>query len=690
VNWVLLGQRLLDGLSNGSLYGSLALALTLVFRCTGRVNIAQGEFATFGTYLSLVLASPASPALAGTVFVTTWVPGTPWPRWLAIPAAMAGSALVAVVVERFLVRRLPEFDERAALSLGVALLLLLNAGTTQLFGGGTRAYRSPFPNDPSDQWLLAGVRLRYTNVGTWATLVVVLGLLHLFLLRSRFGLAFRAVSSDRVNSALCGVRVSRTLAGAWALAAALGTLVGCLAANRLVLSPMMMTRLLVYALVAATIGGLASPGGALVGGIIVGVGQSLLGGYVPGVDGVLAFPLLVVAMIVMLYVRPGGLFGSSGMRAQRLDTLGAAAATARPDETGRPARFTIRRSGLPWRSARAVTAVVVLVGAVVPAFTLPYLEARMMTELVATTVALWGLGFLVGDAGRISLAHATFMGVGGYTVAIAFGRYDIPPFAGTALAAVVGFVAGWLLSVPAVRIRGQYLAVVTFAIAVIFPALLNRFKWFTGGEFGPPPTRVPRAPSWLHLPAERTFAWLHLVSVAVAILLGWTLRNLRTSGFGRAVRAGAQHEAGAVSVGVDIGRVHALTFAFTTALAAVGGALVAVQTQAVSASRYDVMRSLALYGMVAIFGAGSLLSAVLAAVAFLGTPYLILELDLPIGGRGIPPDGPGGGAYLVWGVALVLATLLAPRGLLPSLRRWGGRLVQVADPDDRPGAPRSD
>jgi ABC-type branched-subunit amino acid transport system permease subunit len=105
----------------------------------------------------------------------------------------------------------------------------------------------------------------------------------------------------------------------------------------------------------------------------------------------------------------------------------------------------------------------------------------------------------------------------------------------------------------------------------------------------------------------------------------------------------------------------------------------------VSASRYDVMRSLALYGMVAIFGAGSLLSAVLAAVAFLGTPYLILELDLPIGGRGIPPDGPGGGAYLIWGVALVLATLLAPRGLLPSLRRWGGRVVRVADPADRPG-----
>ncbi len=676
---LLFGQRLIDGLSNGALYGSLALAITLVFRSNGRVNLAQGELATVGTYLSLVLATPASAAVAGTAFAARWLPGTPWPRWLAIPVAMVVSAGVAALLERYVLRRAPERDERAALSLAVGLLLLLNAGATQIFGSGGKAYKSPFPNAPEDQWHLLGVRLRYTTVGTWLTLIVVLGLLHLFLLRSRFGLAFRAVSSSRTNSALCGIRVGRTLSGAWALAAALGTLVGCLAANRLVLSPSMMTKLLVFSLVAATIGGLSSPGGALVGGVIVGVGQSLVGGYVPLVDGVLAFPLLVLAMVVMLYVRPGGLFGSAGMRAQRTDTDHAAVSDASAGDLEMASRWVLVRHSRPWWLARVVLGATALLLAVVPVFVLPFVEARMMTEVVATTIALWGLGFLVGDGGRISFANATFMGVGAYTMAIMAARYGIHPFFGVAIAAVVGFVAGGVLSVPALRIRGQYLAMVTFCLAVIFPSLLNRFKWYTGGEFGPPPTQMPLGPTWLGLHRDRPFEWLHLVTVVVALLLGWMLSNLRHGLIGRAVRASAQNEAAAASVGVHTTKVRTLTFAFSAALASVGGAFVGLQTQAVTASRYEVMRSLALYALLAMFGAGSLLGSTLAALAFVLTPYAIIELDLPLGGRGVPPDMPGGGAYLVWGFALVIVTIVAPQGLVPVLRRRFGRVMRVVD-----------
>jgi len=685
----LLGQRLFDGLSNGALYGSLALAITLVFRASGRVNLAQGELATVGTYVSLVLVTPATAAVAGTTLVSQWLPGVPWPQWVSIPAAMAVSAVLAALLERFVLRRIPEHDERGALSLTVALLLLLNAGVTQLWGAGTKAYRSPFPNAPSDQWLVAGVRIRYAAAGTWVTLLVVLALLYLFLLRSRFGLAFRAVSSSRTSSALAGIRVSRVLTGAWALAAALGTLVGCLAANRLVLSPSMMTRLLVYSLVAASIGGLSSPAGALVGGVIVGVGGSLLAGYAPGVDGVLAFPLLVLAMIVMLYVRPGGLFGSAGMRAQRADSdlSGAAASTTAADRI-RPRWVVVRHSRL-WWVLTAVIMVGVLALAVIPTFALPFLEARMMTEVVATAIALWGLGFLVGDAGRISFANATFMGVGAYTTAIVAARYGVHPFLGVVIAGCTGFAAGALLSLPALRIRGQYLAMVTFCLAVIFPSLLNRFKWFTGGENGPPPTDMPRPPAWLGMRTDRPFEWLHLVAVAAAVLLGWMLHNIRTGTFGRAVRATAQHEAAAVSVGVNATRVRVLCFAFGAALASVGGALVAVQTQAVTASRYDVMRSLALYAMVAIFGTSSLAGSALAAAVFVFTPWAILHFDLPIGGRGVPPDVPGGGAYLVWGVALVVLTVIAPQGVMPWLRRHASRLVQVVEPDirTRPAVP---
>jgi branched-chain amino acid transport system permease protein len=441
----------------------------------------------------------------------------------------------------------------------------------------------------------------------------------------------------------------------------------------------MMMRVLVFALVAAVIGGLASPGGALIGGVIVGVGASLAGGYIPYVDGVLAFPLLVLAMVVMLYFRPRGLFGTP-TRGAELQVEPSAAGAAR---SARPPRLTIVRSSRLWRTGRAGGVLLLVAATVVPAFLLPYVEARLLTEVVATALALWGLGLLVGHAGRISLSHATFMGVGAYGMAILAGRFGVPPLAGALLAAVIGFCAGVALGLPALRIKGQYLAIVTLSLAVVFPSVLNRFAWFTGGEFGPPPITAPRAPAWLpfDLPSNRTFAWLHLIVVAAAAVVAWLLRNIYAGAIGRAVRASAQHEEAAAAMGVPVTRVRTLSFGLGCGLAAFGGALIALQTQAVTAGRFDVFHSLALYAMVAVCGADSMAGASLAALAFVGTPWLFTRFDIRIGAAGVPPDAPGGGAYLLWGLALVLTTVVAPDGLVPAIRRLSSRLVAVVEPE---------
>jgi branched-chain amino acid transport system permease protein len=111
------------------LYGALGLALAVVYRASGRINMAQGEFATVGTYVSLVLSSKATPALAGTIFATRWLPGTPWPLWLAVPGAMVVSAVGSALIERLVVRPIPERSPRAAVSVTIGLLLLANAFT---------------------------------------------------------------------------------------------------------------------------------------------------------------------------------------------------------------------------------------------------------------------------------------------------------------------------------------------------------------------------------------------------------------------------------------------------------------------------------------------------------------------------------------------------------------------------------
>lgn len=302
-------QRILDGLSNGSLYGALALALVVVYQASGRLNLAQGEFGTFGTYVSLVLTSPASPLLAGSALAAKWLPGSPWPLWLSIIGAMVISAALAIVVERVIVRRVSTRDVRSAVSVTIALLLGVNAFARWYWVSRPRGYPTPFPNEPTDYMHLGGARLRYTTIGTWLTLLVLMGLLAFLVRKTKAGLAFRAVASNADNARLMGIRAGRVLSGAWGMAAAIGTLVGCLLASRLVLEPNMMIRLITYSFAAATIGGLSSPGGALLGGLLVGVGQSLVAGYIGVIGTTMTLPATVVVMVAVLCIRPWGLFG---------------------------------------------------------------------------------------------------------------------------------------------------------------------------------------------------------------------------------------------------------------------------------------------------------------------------------------------------------------------------------------------
>jgi branched-subunit amino acid ABC-type transport system permease component len=652
------------------LYGALALALVVVYRASGRINMAQGELATFGTYVSLVLHTPATAALAGTAFAARWLPGTPWPLWLAIPAAMVVSAVVAAAIERLVVRRVPTRSPRSAVSVTIGLLLLINAFDSKVWLPIQRGYPSPFPNTPTDYIDLAGARLRYATIGTWATLLALLGLLWLVLRYTRAGLAFRAVSSDRDNSALMGIHSGRVLTGGWALAAALGTLAGCLLANRLVLNPDMMVKLLVYGFAAATIGGLSSMGGALAGGLFVGVSQTMLGGYVRILSGSLSLPAVLALMIVILAFRPAGLFGRTAPAKVVDDPL-----TVTPSsDAGRP-RWRIRRDRSTWRVLVALGIAAGIALAVLPGFFFPVLESRLWTEVVATSIILWGLGLLIGPAGQLSLGHGAFVGLGGYGVAIVLTRYGWPPYVGIPLMAVVGFVVGAILGLPALRIKGQYLAMVTLSFAVAFPMIVARFSWFTGGSSGPRAGNSIEPPSWFPHPADHPTAWLHLLVCAVAGLLLILTLNLLHSPIGRAIRASSQGDVAATVMGVNVVRVRTLAFGLASAFAAVGGGLLAVHSRVVTSEQFDLFRSLALYTAVVLGGAESLLGATVGALVLVGVPWLNLKF-----GWKVSPN-------LFYGLLILGVTALCPQGVVPTLRSWGRRVVRVEDAPPPPLGP---
>lgn len=310
-------QRCFDGLFNGAIYASLALALVLLFAATGLLNFALGEIGMIGAYCSMVFATGATAAANVTVFrpplngieLAARLPGHPFPLPVAVFFGVLVAALLAVLVERFLIRRLDGKPDYVQINATIALLIIGGALVAEIWGGLPRRFPSLFPNETDDLVMVAGGRLRYSTLGAWALLFSMVALLIVLLRTTKLGLAFRAVTSNRDGALLTGVPVGRTLAVGWAVAAAIATVAAALIATSTILRPGIMVNVLVLSLAAATLGGLDSPKGAIVGGMIVGLTQSLVPGYL-GVPSQLAVIPPFAVMTLLLVVRPRGLFGS--------------------------------------------------------------------------------------------------------------------------------------------------------------------------------------------------------------------------------------------------------------------------------------------------------------------------------------------------------------------------------------------
>lgn len=281
-------QQILDGLSAGLVYGVLALALCVVFQGTGMLNFSQGELATLSAYATLMLL------LAGV------------PYWAAILIAMALSAVLGAVIERVVVRRLERGSEVSLLTLGVALLLGVNAIMAIVWTTDPRSFPSPFGQGIV---AFAGLRMTFQQLGSLVLLLLVTLLTTLLFNRTSVGLRLRAVAQNPASATLLGLSQGRWLMAGWAIAGAVGAIAGVVAAPVLSLSPGMMTFPLLLALAAATLGGLTSRIGAVVGGVVVGVVTSLSGRYIPGLQGDLAIVVPFVVVVVVLIFRPAGLFG---------------------------------------------------------------------------------------------------------------------------------------------------------------------------------------------------------------------------------------------------------------------------------------------------------------------------------------------------------------------------------------------
>jgi branched-chain amino acid transport system permease protein len=281
-------EQVLNGIGNGVVYGSVALALVLIFRTTGVLNFAQGEMALFSTYISWKL--------------TTW--GLPVVGAIAI--SMAISFIAGALIERTLIRPMEGRSALNVVIITLGLFLGLNSLVQLLFGTDPQQMPSPFPEGSIS---LGDTRVQKETIGLIVVLLVECLFLWFLLNRTKLGLKLRAVASNPDSARLHGIRAGSMLMLGWGMSAALGALAGSLVASeRTGFDSSLMQAILVYALAAAALGGFDSIWGAVICGVLVGVADALTIQYVDPLDGIeVVLPLALI--MVVLVVMPNGLFG---------------------------------------------------------------------------------------------------------------------------------------------------------------------------------------------------------------------------------------------------------------------------------------------------------------------------------------------------------------------------------------------
>lgn len=325
--------------------------------------------------------------------------------------------------------------------------------------------------------------------------------------------------------------------------------------------------------------------------------------------------------------------------------------------TARMARMT---------GGRAALGVALLVLLLVP-FSVSAFRVFQLNQAVIYAIALAGLVVLMGRTGQTSLAHSAFFAVGAYTTASLManaGWHFLPALVAAAvLAGVVGAVAG----LPALRVSGLYLVLVTLALAVAAPIVIKRMDTFTGGASGLEIGRAA-APEWSGLADDQ---WSYLVCLVVAVFLFWTARNVLEGRPGRALIAVRDRELAAVSLGINPGMVKVQAFGLSAVYAGVSGGLYAYTVGFISPGSITVFFAISLLTGVVIGGVHSLVGAAIGAAFIQYVPVLTADVSDALGG-------------LVYGATLIVVMLTVPGGLVDVAAMVSRRIRAMRPSTDSP------
>ena len=637
----------LVGMVAGASYALVGVSITLMYRSTGVLSFAHAAFAMFAAY------------------VDSWlVVEQGWPRVPAAAAALVATIVFGLVVERLAIRPARHSSPVLRLVVTVAILSMTTAAMLILFGYDPVESRLLLP---SGTLQIEGFSVSYQELAIFfvaASSAVGLGL---FLKQSRFGTAVRAAGQNETAARLLGVAPNRVAQFNWALGAGLAGVYGILIAPLVLLSVGTFPLLLVKALAASLFGGLASLPLTFLGGLVVGVAESLVSiRYAEPGNRELVVLLLIIALLLLRR------------------------SWAIKDEEGpmlvpgvRPAFLSrsFPQAERAWQVSQTVLRPVLLaamVGMAVWAVAVPtrseywgFVGARTLFYVMEAL----SLVMLVGWAGQVSFMHASYVGIGAYATGYLVNQQGMSLELAIPLAALAGMVLGGLAGIPALRLRGLQFAVASLAFVGAASEWLFRRE-----ELGLLSSSIPRGTLFgIDLFATQNLYLVMLPTTVIMYVVAW---NVRRSSFGSLLIASRDNPTAVAHFGASPRRTRMAAFLLASFFASLGGAFFGILLTSFNPSNFAVGLSLALLLYAIVGGVGSLGGPLLAALLFSLVPQILqgrAEAD-----QSQWPD-------LISAALLVALVALKPDGLA-SMLRWvfgGWRWPQWRPPaaDDAVPAP---
>jgi branched-chain amino acid transport system permease protein len=652
-------EQLFNGLTLGMVYVLLAAGLSIIFGVMDVINFSHGELFALGAYFALSIVTP----LGETGF------------WVALVVSPLIVGFIGAAIERFTVRPLYGRDPLYHILLTFGLVLIIS-DLIQLIWG-TSQHQLHVPDILNQSFAMFGVQLSLYNyfmifvgamlaIGTW-----------LVLNRTTYGTIIRAGSQDREMVRNLGIDIDRYYTLVFGFGAALAAVGGIVLGGYQNVNPGMGNSVIIPAFIIVVLGGLGSFRGAVFGGLLVGIVQTMARTYLPVLEGLTIFLL----MIGVLLLKPQGLFGNPEWQ------------TTDPEEGelligahgGMFARETRKRLGVAVVGLLAVAPIVLLA-------TGNNYYVTLLNEIFIWAIFALSLDFVMGYAGLVSLGHTMFYGIGAYAAALIM--LHLAP---SVLVALVGAMAvcavvAWVVGNLSIRVSGVYFAMITLAFAQLFYNAVFKFEWTGGSDgllgfdaflgisgVGVAISEAEFTLAGFTITPAVVFYYLALVLAVAALLFA---RRFMNAPFGSVLQSLSESEERTEFIGYDVTKYKRRAFVISGALAGLAGGLLAVNPDTFVISPDQTLywiNSGEVIVMTLLGGMGTLFGPMIGAGVFIGGEDILATYTEQW--------------RMVIGSVFVLFVIFVPRGLvsIPSLvARWhedsqeGEPPVGVDEPEANP------